>query len=460
LNAIAEDKTGNIWIGSVKGLFKLNPSLETNTKIRFKPLLTSFKIFLQDTVIQDNIELPHYLNHINFSFTAVDYRNPESIQYRYILHGLTKIWSTTKSDNGVEFSKLNPGKYTLEVIAVNADGEESESLIYNFTIRPPFYKTWWFLILVNIAAIAAIYFFIKWRISQLEKTKRILEQMVKERTAELQKEKQIVEEQNKLIEEKNKDITDSIVYAKRIQEAVLPGKIILEKYLPDSFVMYYPRDIVSGDFYWFNQIENKFICIVADATGHGVPGAFMSMIGNTAFNEIINEKKIIVPNQILNNLHNIVRDALKKDEYAVGEIKTYDGMDVAVCVYDKSNGILEYAGANRPLLYVEDGEIVEIKPDKISINSPSHPNATFTNNQISIRKRTCFYMFSDGITDQFGGEKGKKFLTKQVKDIIQENYQLSLPEQFTIFEKRVNDWKSGYQQIDDQLLIGFAVEIQ
>lgn len=266
-----------------------------------------------------------------------------------------------------------------------------------------------------------------------------------------------VEKQKHIIEEKNKDITDSINYARRIQTAMLAPIEDIAKTLKDFFILYKPKDIVSGDFYYYAVAEEKIIIAVADCTGHGVPGAFMSMIGNDALNEIIIEKKCIVPGEILSNLHDGVRKALKQD---TSKTQTADGMDIALCTLDLKNNTLEYAGALRNLYISRDQNklLEEIKANKQSIGgAKSDIKKTFTNNIIQLNKGDAFYIFSDGYADQFGGTEGKKFMIKRLKDIILEIQNRTMPEQEIVLNNTIEDWKGSTEQVDDILVVGVRV---
>lgn len=266
-----------------------------------------------------------------------------------------------------------------------------------------------------------------------------------------------VEKQKHIIEEKNKDITDSINYARRIQTAMLAPIEDISKTLKEFFILYKPKDIVSGDFYYYAVAGDKIIIAVADCTGHGVPGAFMSMIGNDALNEIILEKKCIVPGEILSNLHDGVRKALKQD---TSKTQTADGMDIALCALDLKNNILEYAGALRNL-YISRGQnklLEEIKANKQSIGGvKSDVKKIFTNNTIQLNKGDAFYIFSDGYADQFGGTEGKKFMIKRLKDTLLEIQNNTMPEQETILNNTIEEWKGSTEQVDDILVVGVRV---
>ncbi len=261
------------------------------------------------------------------------------------------------------------------------------------------------------------------------------------------------------IEEKNKDITDSINYARRIQTAILPEIEIIQKHLPDIFVFYQPKDIVSGDFYWFTEKNGTCILAVADCTGHGVPGAFMSMIGNDLLTQIIIEKGITQPNVILSHLHDGVKNALKQDT-ELNEAK--DGMDIAIVKLFSENGkhIIEYAGALRPLWLIskKNNELIEYKCDKHSIGgSFSMEQRQFVNQIIEAEKGDTFYLTTDGYADQFGGEFGKKLMTKNMKDLLVSIQSKSMNQQKEELKSQLNNWKRDKQQVDDILVVGVRV---
>jgi serine phosphatase RsbU (regulator of sigma subunit)/Tfp pilus assembly protein PilF len=267
----------------------------------------------------------------------------------------------------------------------------------------------------------------------------------------------LLEEKNNIIEEKNKSITDSINYARRIQNAILPDTEQIHKKIKNCFILYKPKDIVSGDFYYYAEARDKLIIAAADCTGHGVPGAFMSMIGNDALNEIIVGKGVTSPGEILNRLHDGVRVALKQD---TSKMETSDGMDIALCAIDSSEKKLEYAGALRNLYIAranaKDLEIV--KANKQSIGGlKSDEKKTFTNHVVQLNTGDAFYIFSDGYADQFGGKEGKKFMMKRLKDLLLSVQPLSMKEQERALDRTIEDWKGGREQVDDILVIGIRI---
>jgi serine phosphatase RsbU (regulator of sigma subunit) len=258
-----------------------------------------------------------------------------------------------------------------------------------------------------------------------------------------------------LIEEKNRDITDSIFYAQRIQQAILPSAEEFKKSLPSSFVLFKPRDIVSGDFYWLSETNQKIFFAAADCTGHGVPGAFMSMIGTTMLNEIVNEKQIHKPSDILFHLRESIVRSLKQTG-AAGENK--DGMDIALCCLDKKNNVLEFSGAHNPLwLLKSSGEFEEYVADKQPIGIFLEEKRNFTDYRIQLQDGDAVYIFTDGYADQFGGPKGKKFKYKQMQELITSNKTESMDRQCKILDETFLNWKQGLDQLDDVLVVGIKV---
>ena len=266
---------------------------------------------------------------------------------------------------------------------------------------------------------------------------------------EIKQQKDVAEMQRDQIAYQKKHITDSIHYALRIQKAVLPSLELFSDQI-DHFVLYKPRDIVSGDFYWVHRNKNLLIVIAADCTGHGVPGAFMRMLGISFLNEIIINKKIERPDLILNALRDSIINSLKQLDYQ-SDVK--DGMDITVCAIDYDKSILEFAGANNPLFLIQNGELIHIKGDKmpVAIHETMEP---FRLNTFELKKGDTFYTFSDGFVDQFGGPYQKKFLTKNFKDALMVMQDKSMYEQGIALDKIFEDWKKEVDQVDDVTLIG------
>jgi len=274
-----------------------------------------------------------------------------------------------------------------------------------------------------------------------------LEEKVEERTAEVIKQKAI-------IEEKNKDITDSIKYAKKIQQAIAPNIDEFNKNFTDSFILYKPKDIVSGDFYWFEHFnENVTVFAAADCTGHGVPGAFMSLICSEIMYKVINDNKEINPANALKLIDEKLIQLIKKSS----ESSSNDGMDIALCSYSKQTNMLSYAGAHRSLLVIRNNEINEYKPSKFSIGGHSTEGKFFELHQIKVFPGDLIYLLTDGYADQFGGEKGKKFKFKNLKELILKVSSQSMSEQKDNIDKAFETWKGNLEQVDDVCIIGVKI---
>ncbi len=271
-----------------------------------------------------------------------------------------------------------------------------------------------------------------------------------------QQSNRIIKKQKELVEEKNAEIMSSIRYAQRIQNALLTSDEHWDAISQEHFVYLKPKDVVSGDFYWAHYFnDNKAIWVAADCTGHGVPGAFMSMLGIGFLNEIIVEDNIIYPNEILNRLRTKIINALRQKGL---QHQQMDGMDLALCLWDKNNNKLIYSGANNPLWLMRAGELIEVKPDKqpvgFLLEDISEP---FTMHEMQLQKGDVIYTFTDGFTDQFGGQDGKKFKYKRFRDLLKSIQNKTMPQQKEAVEEAFESWKGEYDQVDDVCIIGVKV---
>ena len=256
------------------------------------------------------------------------------------------------------------------------------------------------------------------------------------------------------IHHKNKEITDSINYASRIQGALLPQRENLKKIFPDHFILFLPRDVVSGDFYWAADFGPKMVFAAADCTGHGVPGALMSMLGISFLNELVVERRQTHPGEILNNLRGEVIKALKQTGK---EDEQKDGMDITLCTYDSESGLLQFAGAYNPLYLVREGNLEEYKADRMPISYYHGINNPFQTHSIKLQKGDTIYMFSDGYADQFGGPEHKKFKYKALKELLQQVHNEPMDRQKDILLERFSAWKGDVEQIDDVVIIGIRI---
>jgi serine phosphatase RsbU (regulator of sigma subunit) len=260
-----------------------------------------------------------------------------------------------------------------------------------------------------------------------------------------------IEYQKQIIEEKQKEIIESINYAKYLQQAILPSISAIDQYISNNFIIYRPKDVVAGDFYWAEAKDNNFFIAVADSTGHGVPGAMVSVVCSNALNRSVNEFEITDTGKILDKTRELVLET-----FAKGNSEVKDGMDISLLCINNKNKKVYWSGANNSLWFIKNGQLSEIKADKQSIGKTDLPQP-FKTHEISYEKDSVFYLFTDGYADQFGGPKGKKFKYKQLAELISKNSQLSMQEQSLEIENAFNNWKGDLEQIDDVCIIGIKI---
>jgi serine phosphatase RsbU (regulator of sigma subunit) len=292
---------------------------------------------------------------------------------------------------------------------------------------------------------------------ELAENERVLEQKVIERTEEVVRQKEEIENQRQKLEELYKDVTDSIRYAKRLQDSILPPESFVKQLLPESFVLFRPKDIVSGDFYWMEETNNKILFSAVDCTGHGVPGAFMSIVGANALNQAVAASKLDTPGLILDELHRLSSEALNKTS---DEKSVRDGMDLAMCALSKDYKTLEYAGANNPLYILRNDEIIQIKADKFPIGGFEVGQHNYATHKFDLQDGDMIYIFSDGYADQFGGSKGKKFMYRQFREVLMDIRNLPMNKQKQELERIMEEWKGTYEQVDDVLVIGVKINLK
>ncbi|HRD41119.1 MAG TPA: SpoIIE family protein phosphatase, partial [Bacteroidia bacterium] len=270
---------------------------------------------------------------------------------------------------------------------------------------------------------------------------------------ELAKSKEVIEEERNTVVEQKKEITDSINYAKRIQRAFIPTESDFNKHFADSFVLFQPKDIVSGDFYWVRKKDDFVYYATGDCTGHGVPGGFMTMLGLSFLEEIIDTRKSIDPAEILNLLRDKIINTLKQ---GASTEENKDGMDIVLCGINTKTNELQYAAANNSFYVVRNNEIMDMKADKQPCGF-FHDPKPFTTQKFQLEKGDIVYTFTDGYADQFGGPKGKKFRYKQFEEIILTNHTKAFQQQKDVLSKAFFDWKGNMEQTDDVLVIGVKI---
>jgi serine phosphatase RsbU (regulator of sigma subunit) len=289
----------------------------------------------------------------------------------------------------------------------------------------------------------------------LRENERVLEAKVIERTEEVVRQKEEIETKNQELEVLYKHVTDSIKYAKRIQEAILPPDSLVKRALPNSFVLYKPKDIVSGDFYWIDEKGGKTMFAAVDCTGHGVPGAFMSIVGYNILKHVVNNNDFQTPAEILDALNEGVSETL---HHGHEESQAKDGMDLSLCTIDFKKMELQFAGAYNPLYLIRNGELMQTKGDKFPIGLfLGEEKKKFTNHTIKLQKGDCVYIFSDGYADQFGGPNGKKFMANHFRDLLLDVHKHPIEKQQDILNKTIEEWRGPLDQVDDILVIGVKI---
>lgn len=490
-NAISHSHTGGIWFGSIKGAICYNPKHDiTNTyppKVYIKGLRVSFQEidwlqmgWANQTEgwfhIPKDLVLPHNQNHISFDFVGLAFTRPKKIKYQWKLEGLDVNWSPLSYKKEMTYADLPPGQYTFKVRAANEDGFWSEPATVSFEIEAPFTKTYTFFILLFVAFVALGALILRIRLYRERRQKKQLEQQVKERTIELQHEKIKVEQQNQeirnqtqklekqnlklhelnnILNRRDRDVTDSLNYAQRIQLALLYYEQNQKQLFEKMFVLYEPKDIVSGDFYWQYENSTYKYLMVADCTGHGVPGAFMSIIGHALVQKIISQNDKVLPSEILTKLDKEINKTLHQHEE-----KGKDGMDIALCRIEKTTNKLVFAGAMRPFVAIvsenHKTKMLYEKGDRFGVGGEFFEDLEkkFNDHYFNLNAGDRFFLFSDGFIDQFGGKRGKKFMIKRFRDLLLQMKDVDIKNhEFKLYET-FEEWKENYEQIDDILIVG------
>lgn len=450
---------GELFFGGVAGLNAFHPDIMPTNNFVPPVVITSFEKSndggKEKRMVKngDVLELSYSDYEIVIEFAALDYTNSKMNQYAYQMKGLSNEWISTNNRNFVTFSKLPPDKYIFSIRGSNNDKIWNKTgASITLIIHPPFWKTWWFYAICIVSIAVAIIFFIKFREKSLMKEKRILEQKVQERTEEVVHQNEQIEKQKNELIKKNIKITDSIDYAKQIQDAFLPSQEQLKQAFPESFVLFKPKDIVSGDFYWLHTRTDKIVFAVADCTGHGVPGAFMSLISINLLNEIMDKKVTTVPARILELLRDQIIISFKTKQ---GEEKRQNGLDIALCCYDPDTRELSYAGAKNSLYLFRNNTFTEIKADRHTLGMfYEQEHHGFTNHSFPIEKGDVIYLFSDGFADQKGGPANKKYYYQPFQELCMRIHHLDMEVQKSELEKAIDTWKGNHEQIDDILIMG------
>ncbi len=548
VRTIYPDSSGITWIGGDNGVVRYDPSIEKDFDRDYSCHIKKVSATLPDTAeeITDSLlfggfyrkpapndpllpwkrsqdqpeayvpELPYELNGLTFRFGAPYFERQEELRYSYRLDGFKEGWSEWTKEVRKEYTNLPEGTYTFKVKAKNVYGVESSMDEYRFRILPPWYRTWTAYGGYSVAGLGFIWLLLWLNSRRLIAQKQRLEKIVRERTKEIQEEKKEVERQKERVEEQqqetekqreeaekqrdlaeerrskieeaHQEITRSIEYAQKIQYALLQSEEYVSPHLPGHFILFKPQSQVSGDFYWAREHKAHLYVAAVDCTGHGVPGAFMSMLGISQLNEIMATDELLTPGAILTELRERVVRELSGSEF--GETAK-DGMDAALLripLDEEGTKTIAFAGAQNPLYLVRKGiaekdprslledlsglginerlkpfkkssDGIEIKGDPIPVGYDEYASGDFTTVSLQLQKGDMLYIFSDGYADQFGGPKGKKFRYGPFKELMTRIHEQALEDQKEELDRTFEEWKeeSEQEQIDDVVVIGIRI---
>ena len=448
------DEYGDIWFANTDGIIHYTAELDKRNNV--PPLINFTKAVVAGTTYNplEPIELSYpYTRDVDkfeFDFIGICMRDPKNVKYEYWLqmgkHDNAERWMSLGEQSHKEFDFLPEGDYVLNVRAFNSDGTVSEQpLRISIHIDSPFWKSWYFPLAILVFLWFVVRAFMRYREKKLKQRQQELEEEVHRQTAMLQKQKNV-------IERKNKDIMDGINYANRIQTAILPSKTSLMDYkLGGSFLIFKPRDVVSGDFYWFNQYDNHLLICCGDCTGHGVPGAFMSMIGTTILNDATRNPEKRHPKALLEQLDKEVKQTLNKNQ----SIEAQDGMDCAIIDINLETRELISAAAHRPIVLFIKGRMSEIRGTRRSVGDRRNGNE-FEETVTQLYPGDTIYMFSDGLTDQFNSE-GEKYTSGKFKRFLQDIQENNMEEQQSHINAEFEHWKGTHEQVDDVIVMGIKI---
>jgi len=453
------DHNDLLWVGTYHGISNFNIRAKSNRA--FAPVCYIEKMYLNGELIPavSGRSFSHAENNLVFEISALSFSDESSVEYEYYLRGLSNKYSSYHRGNEYRafYNNLPPGKYEFIYKAKGKNNIWGYAENYQFSIRKAWYHTWLFRISLVVVLVSLTYLFYLLRIRSIQAQKKRLEEQVRYRTHELEVANTEIEAQRDFarfqrdqIAQQQKSIMDSIHYAQTIQDSLLPDKAYLQDVLPEHFILFKPRDIVSGDFYWVHHEGDLLYLSAADCTGHGVPGAFMSMLGMASLNEILSKDADPGPEEVLNELRELIIETLHQ-RWDPDAAK--DGMDMVLLKYDQVKRALQFAGANNPLYHIRKGELQEYKTNKmpVSIHLAMKPFDRF---ELELQPGDQVYIFSDGYADQFGGSKGKKLKYRALKEILLKNSSLPMDQQGSLLEKHFDSWKGDVEQVDDVVFIG------
>ena len=451
-NAVVSTPGGRLLFGTTDGVIRYDAFQAREDTIA--PRLSLKSVVISDTPHDPTraIRLKYGKYKIRIDFVGINLSNPEAVTYQYMLDGHEEEWVEAGNMAYAFYSRVEDGNYTFRLRACDANGNcSTEPLELQISVKIPIWKAWWFILSSFLLVLGTVFVVFKIRERNQKAIQEYLQRQLDERTRE-------VVQQKEEIEIKNRDITDSINYAQRIQASILPPIKKLHDAFSGSFVFYQPRDIVSGDFYWYEKVDDdRFLVVCADSTGHGVPGAFMSMIGTTLIKDICLRSGIQKPSEVLTTLDNEVRESLNQNQEASG---SNDGMDIIVAEINMRTLKFTVSSAMRPVIIYSGEEQIYVKGSRSSIGGQldeDRQEKEFIDQEYQLKRGDIIYMFSDGYPDQFGGPLGRKFKMVRLKNLLRDIHDKPMDEQYNYIKSNFFLWKEDLEQVDDVLFMGIRI---
>lgn len=444
-NAMIITKNDQLFVGTDEGL------LVVNTLDTFEPTSTYFPILDISVLGVENIDqyieqkkdgriqvlsLPNSLRNFKISFKGIHLLAGKELQFIYQLEGENEKIKVVKNDFEINYSQVSYGNYSVKIKPLphpNIIKPDEHTIL--ITIRKPFYLQWWFILLCFLILLTWAYSYF----------------LINKNVKLLNKQKSIILQQKKIVEVKNREILDSIIYAKRIQEAILPSSIKLNTHFNEYFILYKPRDIVSGDFYWVEEVGDHIVFAAADCTGHGVPGAMVNLMCSNLLRKAIVEERIIDPGKALDRVNTLLQTLLESENGFVS-----DGMDIGLCALNKKTNELQFSGAHHPLYLIRNGELKIIKSNKQPIGY-FEDKTFFTTHTYQVLKGDQIILFSDGYKDQFGGLKGKKIGIRRFNRLLLNHHSKSMQDQKSALKRALDEWMENEEQVDDICILSIKV---
>jgi ligand-binding sensor domain-containing protein/serine phosphatase RsbU (regulator of sigma subunit)/ABC-type amino acid transport substrate-binding protein len=456
------DKNGVLWIGTYHGISNFN--VRAAATRNYSPVCYIERIVLNGKELKSGSRsvFKRDENNLLFEISALSFADEQSIEYEFYLRGMENDYSSYSKgrEYKANYPNLPAGKYEFIYKAKGKNGLWGYAQKYEFRIQKAWYETWIFRFGIAVLIVSLAWLFYRWRLARLERLNIGLNQLVSDHAKSLEESQLEIEAQrartslqSDQINFQQNEITGSINYAEQVQKSILHSGYDLLNQIPDHFILFKPCKIVSGDFYWAGKNNGSLFVTAADCSVHGIPGAFMSLLGISFLNELMNRKNYNSASRVLDELRALMILEMKRNGQA---IDYKDGMNMAVCRIDLLKMTLDFSGANRPLYFIRNGELKELEADKMSL-TPQEEMSPFTNQQLQLLRGDLLYLFSDGYADQPGGPEGKKFMSGALKNFLLEIQHLPMRQQRDMLDDRFMKWKASQDQEDDVVMIGIRI---